>query len=191
MSLRAAAIALACALVAAPMAWAHPHVFVDAEVGVRFGAHGLEAVRLTWRFDDLHSIALLQRFDREEPGGFTPAAVREMERQHVRGLEPLQFFLDVQVNGVPVAVTEAREFVARVDRGQVVYLFTAPVSPPASAEGVVRIDVADPGYYIAFALAERVQVEATGPYRVECRLARDPETKRPDGVRCVYGPVAR
>jgi ABC-type uncharacterized transport system substrate-binding protein len=62
--LRHAAAALL-PLLAAGAASAHPHVFADAAVEVRFGARGLEGVRVAWTFDELFSSMVLQEYDRQ------------------------------------------------------------------------------------------------------------------------------
>jgi ABC-type uncharacterized transport system substrate-binding protein len=184
MRLLGAVIVVALSVGATSAARAHPHVFVDAGVGVSFGQRGLEAVHLAWRFDERYSAGLLLRLDRDS-GGFTPSAVKELE-QHVRGLEPLGFLVDIRVNAAAVPVTGLRDFQAPIEGDRVMCVFTVAVSPPASTEGVVQINVDDPGLYTAFALVEPVRVEASGPYQVECRVARDVLTKRPEGVRCEY-----
>lgn len=186
MRLLGAAILLGLSVAAVPAARAHPHVFVDAEVGVSFGEHGLEAVHLAWTFDERFSASLFFQLDHDRRGGFTPAAVKRLESWHVSGFEPVGFMVDIQVNGAAVPVAGMRDFRAPIKGDRVVHAFTLPVRPPASAEGVVRINVDDPGLYTAFTMTEPVRVEAAGPYEVECRLARDAETRRPDGVRCVY-----
>jgi ABC-type uncharacterized transport system substrate-binding protein len=181
---RAAVLALAVGVSPTAVATAHPHVFVDISVGVRFGDHGLEGIHLAWEFDTPHSAFLLYSFG--DGGRFSSRAVQEMEQQHVRATQPLGFFLDVRANDTPVPVTTLRDFTARVERARVTYAFTVPVSPPPSSEGVVQINVVDPGDFTAFTLMEPVLVEAPGPYRVECRLAREPATRRPEGIRCEY-----
>jgi ABC-type uncharacterized transport system substrate-binding protein len=185
MRLLGAAILLVLSVGAVTPVRAHPHVFVDVAVAVSFGERGLEAVHLTWTFDERYSASLFFGLDRDDSGGFTPAAILGLER-HVRGLEPLGFLVDVQVNGAAVAVTGLRDFRAAIEGDRVVNTFTLPVSPPDSSEGVVTINVADPGFYIAFSLLEPVPVEAVGIYQVDCRVARDVQTKRPEGVRCDY-----
>ena len=54
-------IVLGCALLAAPVAQAHPHVFV--EVGLRFVSQPdgrLSGVEVTWRYDDFFSLLVLE-----------------------------------------------------------------------------------------------------------------------------------
>jgi hypothetical protein len=90
------------------------------------------------------------------------------------------------VNGAAVPVATIRDFTARAERARVTYAFTVPVSLSPSNEGVVQINVVDPGEFTAFTLMEPALVEAAGRYRVGCRLARDPDTRRPEGIRCEY-----
>jgi len=174
-------LALLAVATAAP---AHPHVFVNCRVGVRFGADGLEAVRLAWTFDEDTSATLLERFP-ATADGFAPSAIQQMEREHARQFEPLGFFLEVRVNDSLVPAGRMHGFDARVERGLATHAFTVPVTAPSTA-GVVQIDVADDGFYIAFALIEPVAVEVAGPYLVDCRVARDPASQRPEGVKCSY-----
>jgi ABC-type uncharacterized transport system substrate-binding protein len=159
-------------------------VFVDCRVGVRFGDEGLEAVRLAWTFDGDTSAALLERFP-PVAEGFSLSAIQQMEREHARQFEPLGFLVEVRVNDARVPVDRVQGFGARVEGGLVTHTFTAPVTA-RSTGGVVQIDVDDPGFYIAFALVEPVVVEAAGPYLVDCRVARDPVSQRPEGVKCSY-----
>jgi ABC-type uncharacterized transport system substrate-binding protein len=184
-SLRAAVFVLALAGSPAAVATAHPHVFVDISVGVRFGDHGFEGIQLAWEFDAPHSSFLLYSFA-DRSGTFSAQAVQDMERLHVRETQPLGFFLEVHANGAPVPVTTLRDFTASVERARVTYAFIVPVSPPPSNAGVVEINVVDPGAFTAFTVIEPVRVDVPGPYRVECRLARDPDTRRPEGIRCEY-----
>lgn len=63
------------ALLAAPVA-AHPHVFIDTGIEVIFDAEGrAEALRITWTYDDLISLALLsdRGMDEDFDGVLTPA----------------------------------------------------------------------------------------------------------------------
>ncbi len=68
-------LAVALGLCAAPVA-AHPHVFIDTGIEVIFDIEGrAEAVRITWTYDDLISLALLSErgMDEDFDGVLTPA----------------------------------------------------------------------------------------------------------------------
>src|SRR4029453_11499253 len=51
---------------------AHPHVFVAYSFDLVFGADGLDGVRMTWEFDDFFSSLLLQTYDANGDGRFSP-----------------------------------------------------------------------------------------------------------------------
>lgn len=68
------------ALAAAPVrpALAHPHVFIDAGLALVTGADGtITAVEVTWRYDELYSLILLQDYglDPDFDGALTDAEV--------------------------------------------------------------------------------------------------------------------
>ena len=180
---RALAFAL---LLAASTASAHPHVFADATVEVRFGAQGLEGIRFAWAYDDFTSALIQQTYDRAATGRFSPAAVREIEAKEMDALRGFGYFVSVAVNGAPLPVTTIRDFAVETAKGRVTYLFTVPVAPPAVPSGTIAINVDDPTWYTAFALVEPVRVQAPTGYEVTCRLARDEQTKRPEGIKCSY-----
>ena len=173
-------------LLTASTASAHPHVFADATVEVRFGARGLEGVRFAWAYDDFTSVLIQQTYDRAATGRFSPAAVREIEAKEMNALRSFGYFVSVAVNGAPLAVTTIRDFAVETAKGRVIYLFTVPVAPPAAPSGTIAINVDDPTWYTAFALVEPVRVQAPASYEVACRLARDEQTKRPEGITCSY-----
>jgi ABC-type uncharacterized transport system substrate-binding protein len=183
--LRHAAAALL-PLLAAGGVSAHPHVFADAAVEVRFGARGLEGVRVAWTFDELFSSMVLQEYDRQRTGRLSPAAIRDIEQKEMEGLKGFGYFVTLVVNGVKVPVTAIRDFSADTVKQQVVYLFTVPVTPPATPAGTIEINVDDPTWYTAFALVEPIRVQTPPQYEVTCRLAKDPQTNRPEGIKCAY-----
>jgi ABC-type uncharacterized transport system substrate-binding protein len=188
--LRHAAAALL-PLLAAGGASAHPHVFADAAVEVRFGARGLEGVRVAWTFDELFSSMVLQEYDRQRTGRLSPSAIRDIEQKEMEGLKGFGYFVTLVVNGAKVPVTAIRDFSADTVKQQVVYLFTVPVTPPATPAGTIEINVDDPTWYTAFALVEPIRVQAPPAYEVTCRLAKDPQTNRPEGIKCAYRRTGR
>ncbi|HVQ76975.1 MAG TPA: DUF1007 family protein [Candidatus Binatia bacterium] len=165
---------------------AHPHVFIDASVEVVFGSPGFTGVRVTWAFDDLFSSTILTSFERDGSGGFSPAGIKEIEERHLESFRSFGYFLDITANGSPVPVASVKDFRVRVDKAQVIYAFTAVVTPPAEPQGALAIVVDDPTFYSAFAVVEPVRVQVAAEYQAECRLARDAATNRPEGIACTY-----
>lgn len=134
----------------------------------------------------MFSSMVLQEYDRQRTGRLTPAAVRDIEQKQMEGLKEFSYFVALAVNGAPVRVTAIRDFTAELVNHQLVYHFTVPMTPPASPTGTIEIHVDDPTWFTAFSVVEPVRVRAPPAYDVSCRLARDPQTKRPEGIKCAY-----
>lgn len=183
---------LAAVLAAAAPAGAHPHVFVDHTVVVRFGAGGPEAVDFSWTFDDMFSALIIQSFDADKDKKFSAREVRVIEEKHFGNLKEYQYFVSIRHGGKPLPIT-VRQFRATTARGQVTYAFTVPVGVNGAGEGTLEIIVDDPTFYTAFmpAPGTAVQVEAPPSYKVDCEVARDTRGLEPDAFRCAYRRVAR
>ena len=182
-----AVLTLATVLTTAAPAGAHPHVFVDHTVVVRFGASGPEAVDFSWTFDDMFSTLIIQSFDADKDRTFSAKEVQAIEQKHFGNLKEYQYFVTIRHEGksLPIAV---RQFRVTTNRGLVTYAFTVPVGAAGGREGTLQIVVDDPTFYTAFmpAPANAVQVQAPPSYQVDCEVARDARGFEPDAVRCSY-----
>ena len=181
-----AASAMVLMALAPASAQAHPHVWIDYEVVVRFGPEGPEGVRVDWAFDEMLSSLIIQKYDADRDGKFSPAESRALEKEHLAALKDFNYFVELRIDGKPLPVTAVKDFEARNVRGQLHYLFTVPVRA-ARQEGVVDINVTDPTYYSAFSMAAKpISFEGGPNYRIECTVVTDPKTKLREGLRCTY-----
>jgi len=178
---------LAAVLATAAPTGAHPHVFVDHTVLVRFGASGPEAVDFSWTFDDMFSTLIIQSFDADKDRTFSAKEVQVIEQKHFGNLKEYQYFVAIRHGGTSLPIT-VRQFRVTANRGLVTYAFTVPVSATAGGEGTLEIVVDDPTFYTAFmpAPANAVQVKAPPSYKANCEVARDARGFEPDAVRCAY-----
>ena len=170
---------------------AHPHVFVDYAVLVRFGAAGAEGVEITWTFDEFTSALLLRQFDKDRDGKLAPDEVRQIERGHFEETRESQYFLSLRLNGAALPIAPARNFTARVVNGRVSYVFTVPLvapSLPAGTGGRLELMADDPTVYIAFDLSPQAPVRVAAPpgLTAECQVIRDPKGAVMDFIRCDY-----
>jgi ABC-type uncharacterized transport system substrate-binding protein len=171
---------------------AHPHVFVDYAVLVRFGAGGVESVEVTWTFDEFTSALLLRQFDKDRDGKLSPDEVRQIEQGHFKETQESQYFLSVRLNGAALPIASARDFSARVANGRVSYVFTVPLASPTTmaggAGGRLELMADDPTIYTAFELSPQspVRVEAPRALTAGCEVIRDPKGAVMDFVRCDY-----
>lgn len=181
------AAALAVLTAGAAPASAHPHVWIDYTVTVRFGPEGPDGVRVDWGFDEMISSLLIQKYDTDRDGAFSARESRVIEKEHMVHLKDFHYFVELKVDGVAVPVTEVRDFEARNVKGQLHYLFTVPIPRAARREGTVDVNVTDPTFYTAFAaIARPITADGATNHRVECDAVRDPKTKLLETLRCTY-----
>jgi len=181
------AAALALLVAGAAPASAHPHVWIDYTVTVRFGPDGPEGVRVTWAFDEMISSLIIQKYDADRDGAFSARESQAIEKEHLVHLKEFQYFLELKVDGVAVPVTGVKDFQARNVRGQLHYLFTAPIPRATRKEGRVDVNVMDPTFYTAFTASARpITAEGASNHHVECNAVRDPKTNLLEGLRCTY-----
>jgi ABC-type uncharacterized transport system substrate-binding protein len=185
-ALSPAAVALAL-LGAAGTASAHPHVWVDYTVTVRFTSEGPDGVRVDWAFDEMISALVIQKYDTNRDGAFSKDEIRVIEREHFVHLKEFQYFVEVKLDGTVVPITAVRDFEAKNVKGQLHYLFTVPIPRAARRDGTVDVNVTDPTFYTAFTTAAQpIVAEGTAGHRVECAPVRDPKTKLLEVLRCTY-----
>ena len=186
----AAALAAVALLPAA--AQAHPHVWIDYEVVVKFGPEGPDGVRIDWAFDEMISALIIQKYDTNKDGKFSPDETRLIEKEHFSFLKDFNYFVEMKVNGALMPVKAVKDFEARNNKGQLHYLFTVPISGAARQDGTLDLNVTDPTFYSAFSIgAKGITAEASAAYRADCQVMRDPKTKIPEGMRCTYRRQAR
>jgi ABC-type uncharacterized transport system substrate-binding protein len=163
----------------------HPHVFVDYGVALVTSGDRIEGARVAWTFDDLFSGFILQEFDRDRNGSFSPAESRQIEEKHLAEFRRSRFFTSISVNGKEVTPGAVRDFAATATKGIVTYQFTLPFTAPLGSTTAIEVVVDDPTYYIAFiATTGGPPSQAIGAFLVECRVAHDKTGMTPDAVRC-------
>lgn len=135
-------------LLPAGQARAHPHVFVDNHVTFLFGPGGLEGFQLSWLFDDMFGSAIIQDYDRDHDGRFSPGETAVLKAEVFDYLKHSHWFTFVEVDGAPRETREVHGFSARIVRGRLLYEFIVPLAVPATGgERQVLLSVHDPSYY--------------------------------------------
>jgi zinc transport system permease protein len=187
----AVAVALGVLTLAAP-AGAHPHVWVDYTITVRFSPDGPDGVRVDWAFDEMISALIIQKYDTDRNGVFSKTEIRALEREHFVHLKDFSYFVELKVDGVTIPVTEVKDFDAKNIRGQLHYLFTVPIPRAARRDGTVDVNVTDPSFYTAFTMtAQPIAADGATSHRVDCAPVRDSKTKLLEVLRCTYHRQAR
>ncbi len=153
---RASALMIGLAGLAAP-AGAHPHVFIDAGVELRFdGAGRLDAVRVVWVYDDLTSLMILadRGLDPDGDGALTAAeaaALSGFDMQWDAGFAGDTYLLQ---GDQPMALGRPQDWTAAVVGGRIITTHLRRLDTPVAPAAVpIVVQVYDPGYYTAYAIA--------------------------------------
>ena len=148
---------MALALAAPGAALAHPHIFVDAGVEVRFDDGGrVAALRIVWVYDDFTSMLILGDLGLAPgPGDRLDAAALARLRGFDMNWQP-GFAGDAEVTAgdAPVALGPPVDWTADYVQGRVVTSHVRALAAPADpARAPVVIRLFDPTYYTAYTVA--------------------------------------
>ena len=135
-------------------AYAHPHIFIDAGIGLIYDEAGsLVEVAVTWRYDELYSLLILQDYglDPDFDGRLT-----EAERAETLGFDlnwgaGFEGGLEIWADGAAVALgTPVADQLELLESGQLETVHRRPVLTAVPASGAVMTSIYDPAFYIAF-----------------------------------------
>lgn len=162
---------------------AHPHVFAEVSFGLQFADKGLEAIDVTWRFDEMYSQAMLPDYLKKGEKQLSASGVQGLYDDVFRFLGDFHYYTDVAIAGAPMKSVNAGGFTTRAERGALVFHFMIPLDKPV-ASGVVELLGFDPDYFIEYTLAGSPQAHGK-PYRHQCktqRFQRETDITGPIGV---------
>lgn len=166
--------ALAALPVAVPRpAAAHPHVFIDADAALVFGKSGrLEAVRVTWTYDEFYSLMMIEDagLDADGDGTPDPALLRAFAGKDVdwEAGFPGHIVLDQQDR--PISLGPPRDHDARYADGRIVTSHLRPLRDPVvvTTARPLRLRIYDPEYFVAYDTPREPTIEG----RRDCRVSR-------------------
>ena len=149
------------ALLLAAAAQAHPHLFVDARVALVHEGRSLQAVRLTWTYDEFFSLLLIEDLgiDSDMDGQLTEAELDTLSGAVLDWPEGYEGDLYVTQQGQPVQLGARQDASVAFEDGRVIERHTRPVT--AAAPGGATVRVYDPGYYTAYTVVTPVTVSGT------------------------------
>ncbi|SHK68039.1 Protein of unknown function [Fibrobacter sp. UWEL] len=151
------------------LAFAHPHVFVDATVKALFNEKGFSAIHNHWVYDEIYSAAMIAsgdknkngKIDSDENGWFQNAILEPLAKSN---------YYNYVLKGVDyLPVEKIADFKASVVNGRLVLDFDARFSMPIQNEYTMLVAVvADPTNYIQItADMEKSDVDAPDLIDVE------------------------
>lgn len=149
---RVFALLLCCLCWGGGNAQAHPHVWVDAFLGIRFDTQGLAGLELVWQFDELYSSAMLMDYDTNRNRKLDPAEAQELAQLMSANLKKFRYFMEVQEQGKALTL-EPAEMEVRFQKGRILLRALFPLARPLQTQ-TTELVVAnfDPAYYSDFRL---------------------------------------
>ncbi|WP_134680492.1 DUF1007 family protein [Paracoccus ravus] len=165
-----AALSGAC-LAAAPAA-AHPHVFIEADAALIFDQSGrLEAIRVTWTYDEFYSLMMIEDGQLDSNGDGTPEAERlaAFAGQDVDWAAGFPGHILVE-QGATLPLDPPLEHEAAYAKGRIVTSHLRPLTEPlaVTAAQPLRLRLYDPEYFVAYDTPRAPSIEG----RSDCKVTR-------------------
>lgn len=167
------ALLLKCLSLLPVAAVAHPHVYMDAALILRYDSQGqLEAVEVEWAYDELYSLLILGDYglDPDGDGALTAAELAILQGFDGEWEPGFDGRLFLSYVGRRVAMQDPRDFTAEYRDGRLVSRHLHELVRPVEAGSVLRIQVYDPEFYVDFSLPDAPRIEG----RDDCRVTLIP-----------------
>jgi ABC-type uncharacterized transport system substrate-binding protein len=147
----------------APMAVAHPHVWVTARAQAVFNAKGeITALRHTWTFDEMYS-AFVTEGQGKDGQLMTKEELAPLAKTNVESLAEFDYFTFAKAAGKNVEFGPPEDYSLEQQKDKrVVLRFTLPLNTPASTSKAFSFQVYDPTYFVAFEMEDENPVSMAG-----------------------------
>ena len=161
----AVSIAMATALPAA----AHSLIHMHCRILFNFDGPAVNAFGQTWTFDAHYSGHLIEDFDQNGDGAFSPAEVGAMEKTVLPTLALSRYFTFVSVDGRDVGAIKPYTFNAMAENGIVTFAMSMALPAPVdSRHGTIRVEIRDPGFSVEAVFADSDPVALRDPPNPSC-----------------------
>ena len=153
----------------ASLAFAHPHVFVDATVKVLFNEKGLSGVENRWVYDEIYSSATIASVDTDGDGKISASESDRLKSIVLGEIAKSNYFNYIQSGSEFLNAQKIQNFKASVEKGRLVLDFVVGFTAAVGADySLLVIVVADPSNYVQVtADMENADVAAPGNVDVE------------------------
>ena len=179
-------------LFAGRAAWAHPHVWILADVNLRGSDGVVEAIEVEWAFDEMYSALVIQDFDINGNGALDPEELQTISRMSTESLKEVNYFTVLALNERRLPVAEVEELAVRVEDGILIYSFRVPlpetVDPRQAEFGFALFDQT---YYVDVQLNGRGAVKVSDQDFAGCRPIPTEDEANPIYYGMVYPLLVR
>lgn len=159
--LKRARSALLCLACAAPLG-AHPHIFVDTGLDLRFDARGkLIEVRTTWAYDEFYSLLITEDrgLDPDFDGVLTPEELADLRGFDMQWTPGFNGDLVIMQDGQQVALSGPMNATAIYEDARITTTHVRQVSGLQTPGQPIELRPYDPTYYTAYDITLPVQIE--------------------------------
>lgn len=167
------ALLLKCMSLLPAAAAAHPHVYMDAALVLRYDPQGrLEVVEVEWAYDELYSLLILEDhgLDPDGDGMLTDAELAVLQGFDGEWEPGFDGRLYLTHRGQRIAMQDPRDFTAEYRGGRLISRHLHPLEQPEGAGSPLQIQVYDPEFYVDFSLPDAPRVDG----RQDCRVTLIP-----------------
>ena len=157
----------------ASVAFAHPHVFVDASVKVLFNENGLSGVQNRWVYDEVYSRATIASVDENDDGKLSVEEGEGLKSIILGEVARSNYFNYVQSGSVFLGAKAVTDFKASVKNGRLVLDFVVVFTAPVGADySMLVIVVADPSNYVQVT-ADMENADVAAPESIDVEYFSD------------------
>lgn len=155
------------------LAVAHPHVFVDASIVVRFDDVGFAGIRNHWVYDELYSVAMMSSGDTDGDGVISDSENEWFCKAILGPLKNSNYYNYVQMGSDFLKVRGLKGFRATFKNNRLILDFETVFSGPATSEYTMLVmTVADPTNYIQIT-TDMEKADVDGPESLEIEFFND------------------
>jgi ABC-type nickel/cobalt efflux system permease component RcnA/ABC-type uncharacterized transport system substrate-binding protein len=142
---------LACLVIGAAPAAAHPHIFIDAKTTIVFDDQGAVAgFRHAWTFDEGMSAWWMQGLDTDGDGKVTTEESHDLALENMSGLKDYSYYTFAgEDRDLNLALETGRNPVFSFDGPRATLTFDLPLAQPYKMRAMLEVVVDDPEYYVA------------------------------------------
>lgn len=154
---------VALALMFAPAAQAHPHVWILVKSDLLFAPDGkVTGLRYVWTFDDMYSAFATQGLDKNGDGQFSREELVELAEVNVTSLEEFNYFTVAKSGGDTLAFGKPTDYWLQTDKDNILALhFTLPLQKAATQKDFT-VAIFDSSFFVDLSFPEGAKVELVG-----------------------------
>lgn len=159
---------------------AHPHVWIDADVTIRVKEQKIDAMKITWVFDDFFTQSTIEDFGKHRKGRLDAGELKQVVQESSQSLHNYSYFTYLEVDGKRRRVDSVDDFTAEIKGDHLIYRFTVPVNPPVDPfRQKFGFLLYDETYYVYVAIAEGHKVGYIGDLSGTCTESRNVDKTTP------------